>query len=251
MLRDATHRAFMPVSALQRQVFEAEYGSLAGEWTTVHPGVDVDRFAEPRLLALRDVVRHELRLPPDTMVALFVGMNFESKGLDVVVRAMAEARRLVPSRRLHVLVIGRGNESRYRQIAAHAGCLAAITFVGAQREGIEYFFAAADLFMMPASFETFSMATLDAMAAGLPAIVSDRMSVRDLVRDGENGFVVSAKEIDQACASLLVRLLDERVRKAMGAAARRTAQAHAWDRVADTVEAVYERGVADRSVAAR
>jgi len=72
--------------------------------------------------------------------------------------------------------------------------------------------------------------------------------VRDLVRDGENGFVVSAEEIDKACASLLVRLLDERVRKARGAAARRTAQDHAWDRVADAVEAVY-RARLDRAPA--
>ena len=240
MLRDQLDRTFMPVSNLQKQVFEAECGQLPGTWTIVHPGVDTARFAPERLAGLRDAARRELRLPPDAVIALFVGMNFESKGLDTVVRAVGEARRRDAARRVHILVVGRGDERRYQQMATQSGCPDCITFAGAQREGIERFFAAADLFMMPASFETFSMATLEAMAAGLPVIVSDRMGVRDLVRDGENGFVVTAEEMDQACARRLVRLLDEGVRKAMGEAARKTAQAHAWDRVADAVEAVYQ-----------
>ena len=244
MLRGAPGRTYMPVSSLQREVFEAECGELPGTWTTVHPGVDTDRFAPARLASLREAARRELRLPPDAVIALFVGMNFESKGLDTVVRAVGEARRRVAARRVHVLVVGRGDERRYRQLATQSGCPGSITFAGTHRDGIERFFAASDLFMMPASFETFSMATLEAMAAGLPVIVSDRMGVRDLVRDGENGFVVTAEEIDQACASLLVRLLDEGVRRGMGEAARRTAQAHAWGRVADAVEGVYEARLA-------
>ena len=240
MLRGGASRVYMPVSAFQQQIFQSEYGALPGEWRVVHPGVRLESLAPEVLQPLRAPTRAALGLPADAMVILFVGMNFESKGLETVIRAVGLLKSRDPSSRPHVLVVGKGDESRFRRIAAEAGCAEAVTFAGAHRDGLSRFHAAADAFAMPASFETFSMATLEAMAAGLPVIVSDSMGVRDLVRDGENGFVVTAEEIDQACASLLVRLLDEGVRRGMGEAARRTAQAHAWERVADAVASVYQ-----------
>jgi hypothetical protein len=85
MLRGAEDRTYMPVSGLQKEVFEAEYGQLPGIWTTVHPGVDTARFAPERLAGLRDAACRELRLPPDAVIALFEGMNFESKGRNTLI----------------------------------------------------------------------------------------------------------------------------------------------------------------------
>lgn len=129
-------------------------------------------------------------------------------------------------------------------MAAESGIADGVTFVGAHRQGLQRFHAAADVFAMPASFETFSMATLEAIAAGLPVIISDRMGVRDFVRDGETGFVVHATEPVPDCTAAMSRLLDENTRRGMGEAARRTVQAHAWERVADAVEGVYEARLA-------
>jgi UDP-glucose:(heptosyl)LPS alpha-1,3-glucosyltransferase len=246
MMRSRASRVYMPVSAFQQGIFQSEYGALPGEWHVVHPGVHLEAFAPEVLQPLRAPMRAALGLSADAMVILFVGMNFESKGLETITRAVGVLKARHPSSRPHVLVVGKGDESRFRRIASEAGCADSVTFAGAHREGLSRFHAAADVFAMPASFETFSMATLEAMAAGLPVIVSDRMGVRDLVRHGENGFVATATEIDPACASLLERLLDEGVRRGMGEAARRTAQAHAWERVADAVEGVYEARLARR-----
>jgi glycosyltransferase involved in cell wall biosynthesis len=244
MMRSSANRVYMPVSAFQQGIFQSEYGALPGEWHVVHPGVHLEAFAPEVLQPLRAPTRAALGLSADAMVILFVGMNLESKGLETIIRAAGLLKARRPSSRPHVLVVGRGDESRFRRIAVEAGCTDALTFAGAHREGLSRFHAAADVFAMPASFETFSMATLEAMAAGLPVIVSDRMGVRDLVRHGENGFVATATEIDLACVCLLERLLDEGVRRDMGEAARRMAQAHAWARVADAVEGAYEARLA-------
>jgi hypothetical protein len=155
----------------------------------------------------------------------------------------ARIRQLQASDPGAVLVVGKGDESRFRRIAAEVGCADAVTFAGAHRDGLSRFHAAADVFAMPASFETFSMATLEAMAAGLPVVISDRMGVRDLVRDGENGFVVVTTERVEACGNRLARLLHEGARRAMGDSARRTAQEHAWDRVAAEIIDIYERNL--------
>jgi UDP-glucose:(heptosyl)LPS alpha-1,3-glucosyltransferase len=243
MLRGGASRVYMPVSAFQQRIFSDEYGALPGEWRVVHPGVQLESFTPEVLQPLRAPTRAALGLPADAMVILFVGMNFESKGLETVSRAVGLLKSRNPSSRVHVLVVGKGDESRFRRIALEAGCADAVTFAGAHREGLSRFHAAADVFAMPASFETFSMATLEAMAAGLPVVISDRMGVRDLVRDGENGFVVVTKERVDACGNQLARLLDEGARRAMGDSARRTAHEHAWDRVAAETIDIYERNM--------
>ena len=237
MIAGGSKSVFMPVSAFLQERFEEVFGELPGEWRVVHPGVDAERFAHDP--SARPEVRAKHGIGPDDFVVLFVGMNFGPKGLGPLMEGFAEFRRHEPGRAARLLVVGRGPVPEFERLATRLGIRQDVIFAGVQVHGIERCYSAADVFALLSEFETFGMVVLEAMAAGLPVIVSDRMGVRDLLRDGENGFVVSAEEIDKACASLLVRLLDERVRKAMGEAARRTAQDHAWDRVADAVEAVY------------
>ena len=241
MLRGAANRVYMPVSAFQQQIFQSEYGALPGEWRVVHPGVHPEAFAPEVLQPLRAPTRAALCLPADAMVILFVGMNFESKGLETIIRAVGSLKSRTPSSRAHVLVVGKGDESRFRRIAAEVGCADTVTFVGAHREGLSRFYAAADVFAMPASFETFSMATLEAMAAGLPVVISDRMGVRDIVSDGVNGFVVPADDAVEPCVDRFEQLLQVRTRASMAEAARAEARRHAWDHVADAVAAVYRQ----------
>jgi UDP-glucose:(heptosyl)LPS alpha-1,3-glucosyltransferase len=239
MLRGGASRVYMPVSAFQQQIFQSEYGALPGEWRVVHPGVHLEAFAPEVLQPLRAPTRAALGLPADAMVILFVGMNFESKGLETIIRAVGLLKLRNPSSRAHVLVVGKGDESRFRRIAAEVGCADAVTFAGAHREDLSRFYAAADVFAMPASFETFSMATLEAMAAGLPVVISDRMGVRDLVSDSLNGFVVPADDAVEPCVDRLEQLLQVRTRASMAEAARVEARRHAWDRVADAVASVF------------
>jgi glycosyltransferase involved in cell wall biosynthesis len=239
MLRGGASRVYMPVSAFQQQVFQSEYGTLPGEWRVVHPGVHLEAFAPEVLQPLRAPTRAALGLPADAMVILFVGMNFESKGLETIIRAVGLLKSRNPSSRAHVLVVGKGDESRFRRIAAEVGCADTVTFVGAHREGLSRFYAAADVFAMPASFETFSMATLEAMAAGLPVVISDRMGVRDLVSDRLNGFVVPADDAVEPCVDRFEQLLQVHMRASMTEAARVEARRHAWDHVADAVASVF------------
>jgi UDP-glucose:(heptosyl)LPS alpha-1,3-glucosyltransferase len=239
MLRGGASRVYMPVSAFQQQIFQSEYGALPGEWRVVHPGVHLEAFAPEVLQPLRAPTRAALGLPADAMVILFVGMNFESKGLETIIRAMGLLKSRNPSSRAHVLVVGKGDESRFRRIAAEVGCADTVTFVGAHREGLSRVYAAADVFAMPASFETFSMATLEAMAAGLPVVISDRMGVRDIVSDGVNGFVVPVEGATEACADRFAKLLQVGVRSLMAQAAGVHARRYAWACVADAVTQTY------------
>jgi UDP-glucose:(heptosyl)LPS alpha-1,3-glucosyltransferase len=168
---------------------------------------------------------------------LFVGMNFEVKGLDAILAALAKAR---TKANVRLLVVGRGNERKYGALARSLGVAEAVTFAGTQTASIERYYRAADVFIMLSAFDTFGMVVLEAMAAGLPVIVSGKVGAKDLVADGENGFVVSDPRDTDTAAARLSQLLDTNRCEAMSAAARQQAESHDWDVVVKALEVVYQ-----------
>jgi UDP-glucose:(heptosyl)LPS alpha-1,3-glucosyltransferase len=238
MIERGHGRVFMPVSGLQQEIFEQEYGSLPGTWKVVTPGVDVERFSPARLAPMREATRHELGVQPNERVVLFVGMNWESKGLETLIRALGKARAHSEGSRLRLLIVGKGDEARFRRVAHEVGCEQAVLFAGVHKVGVERFFAAADLFAMPAEFETFSMVTLEAMVSGLPVIVSDRMGVRELV--GEHGAVLSSPvEPTALCSALIAQTIgDDPMNSRVARYAR--AEKKNWNRCAETIALSYD-----------
>lgn len=231
---------FLPVSSIGLEAFSLEYGSLPGHWEIVHPGVNVRQFSTPNRNACRAEIRKRYGIGASDFLILFVGMNFEVKGLDTIIAALAKARTTRPEAAIRLLVVGRGNESKYRAIARSHGVAEAVTFAGIQTEGIEKYFRAADAFALLSSFDTFGMVVLEAMAAELPVIVSPNVGAKDLVEDSINGFVLPDCRDADAATERIVRLLDADRRKAVGMAALHTATEHDWVRLAEKIEHIYK-----------
>jgi UDP-glucose:(heptosyl)LPS alpha-1,3-glucosyltransferase len=84
------------------------------------------------------------------------------------------------------------------------------------------------------------MAVLEAMAAGLPVIVSPNVGAKDLVVDGENGFVIPAAGDSDAAGRAITVMADRGILERLSAEARRTACRHTWDRTAEEMARVYD-----------
>lgn len=238
MIREGTGAIFMPVSTfLQDRVVET-YGALPGTWIVNGPGVDADKFV--RDPAARAAVRSQFGIPTHTRLVLFVGMNFETKGLGRLIEGIVHARRLQPAQDIRLLVVGRGRQEPFARIAAQAGMKHAVVFAGLQSAGIERFYSAADAFALVSEFETFGMVVLEAMAAQLPVLISDQMGVRDLVSEGEQGFVVACTAGGERIGERISDMLEPDAHQRMGRAGRAVAERQAWQRVADTVGRAYE-----------
>lgn len=247
MIADGGSSWFLPVSSIAEEAFRREYGALPGRWQVFHPGVDVGRFSMPDRDACRAEIRGRYGIADSDLLILFVGMNFEVKGLDAIIAAVARAQTIRPEANIRLLVVGRGNKTKYREIARSHGITEAVTFAGTQAGGIERFYRAADLFAMLSTFDTFGMVVLEAMAAGLPVIVSPNVGAKDLVEEGGNGFVVPSPEDDSAAARAIAVMADQASRERMGANAQRTSEEHSWTKLVYEISKVYDLVLASRA----
>jgi UDP-glucose:(heptosyl)LPS alpha-1,3-glucosyltransferase len=241
---------FLPVSGIAGDAYRSMYGFDASRVRVLHPGVDLARFTSPDRAACRAAVRELYGIGPSEIVALFVGMNFEVKGLGAIIEAVAKAKVQRPGADLRLLVVGKGDPSEYRSLATSMGIGDTVIFAGPQ-EGVEEFYLASDLFLLLSRFDTFGMVVLEAMAARLPVILSATVGAKDLVEEGVNGFVLPDGRDADAAAGKIVLLLDAGRRAALGEAGFRTASAHSWERLAGAVGKVYEEAIAERGPAFR
>jgi len=245
IMREGAKTCFLPVSSLAVEAFRQEYAELPGKWEIVHPGVNVARFSTPDRAACRAEIRGKYGIGAADVLLLFVGMNFEVKGLDTIIAALAKARIARPEANIRLLVVGRGDEGKYGKLAHSLGIAEAVIFAGTQVEGLERYYRAADIFILLSAFDTFGMVVLEAMAAGLPVIVSPNVGAKDLVQEGINGFILPSPQDVEAGADRIVRLSGREQRETMGAAATLTASMHDWEKLAEKMAKIYE--VADNT----
>jgi UDP-glucose:(heptosyl)LPS alpha-1,3-glucosyltransferase len=231
---------FLPVSSIAMDTYRDEYATLPGHWQIVHPGVDVARFSKPDRAACRADIRGNYGIGASDLLLIFVGMNFEVKGLGIIIAALAKARSALPEANIRLLVVGRGDEGKYRKMARSFGIADAVIFAGTQVDGLERYYRAADIFIMLSKFDTFGMVVLEAMAAGLPVIVSPNVGAKDLVEEGINGFILPEHQDADAAADRIIRLSNGEQREAMGKAAAQTATMHDWERLVDKIGKIYE-----------
>jgi glycosyltransferase involved in cell wall biosynthesis len=152
---------------------------------------------------------------------LFVGGCSQRKGVPYLLEAFRGIS--APS---WLRLVGSPNPALFRRAG---GLPARSEAVGAKSTpGLAAEYDAADIFVLPSIEDGSALATILAMAAGLPVVVSDQAGA-DLVRDGENGFIVPAGDT-MALRARLEQLIDDRgLRLRMGAAAAATAVTRTWE----------------------
>jgi glycosyltransferase involved in cell wall biosynthesis len=101
--------------------------------------------------------------------------------------------------------------------------------------------------VLPSSLESFGLPVLEAMACGTPSIVSKNAGVASMVRDGENGLLLSDPSSATELAAKLIAFFGDAARtQEMRHRARATAEQYSWDRIAEQFEAICEATLASR-----
>lgn len=161
-----------------------------------------------------------------------VARLIERKGQQHLIEAVKRLRDDAVDVRLELIGTGDAQAANQQQ-ADQLGVADRVVFAGyVPREQIAARYAAAHVFALASFNEGMSVATLEAMAAGLPVIVTRTGGTAELVEDGVNGLTFDWADVDLLTAHLKRLALDRRLARAMGAASRRRAALFSWDAAA-------------------
>ncbi len=225
---------------------EMEYQELLEEGVPAeklllrYNGVDAPSSAT---LPARGAFRAQWRIPPEEPLILFLSRLIPRKGADILIEAFAEA--CPESGRL--VIAGPEGESGYRAYlekrARDCGIAARVHFTGPVYDDAKTaLLADAELFALPSRYENFANVAAEAMASGVPVIITDTCGIRSLV-DGQAGLVIVREK--QALAEALRKLIHDKALYArFKEGCRRVVAQLDWNRLAGQMEGCYEQVLA-------
>jgi glycosyltransferase involved in cell wall biosynthesis len=210
----------------------SEHFPLMAATTSVIP-LGVDHAGGDVSSDQRDAVRATLSIHGGQHLALFVGGDWERKGLRLAIEAVAKT----PD--WHLLVVGSGDIEASTRLAGSLGSEGRTHFAGTPSATARYY-AAADAFLLPTAYETFSLVTYEAAAAGLPLLVTRVSGVEDILVDGGNGWFIERDPL-QIADRLNALGANADLRRRMGESARRAVEGYSWAAAVDSYHALYAR----------
>jgi len=203
------------------------------EMDVIYNGIDASLF--------RPLVPYEDRPAPPLRI-LCVSRLLERKGIQVLLEALSR----IVTHDVTLTIVGEGNyEQRLRQRAKELGLDASVTFAGyVPNEKMPQVYSEAHIFALPTEAESFAMVFPEAMACGLPIISSTAGAVPEIVREGQDGLLVPAGDVDAFEGALRRLIEDEPLRTKMAHNARQRAETcFTWDAVVNGYEQLYSSAI--------
>jgi glycosyltransferase involved in cell wall biosynthesis len=208
----------------------------------VYNAVDSQQYSPAVRNALRPQARRTLGLREDEFLILLIGNDLVTKGL----RCLLKAVDLLQDPSIRVVVAGKDDSSPYHKFVREHALSSRLAFLPV-RPDVEFYYAAADLYVGPSLYDGFPLPPLEAMACGVPAIVSSRAGISEIVSDGEAGLVLADPEDFTSLAKMIHRFVaDPALCARVGAEATRKVAQYTWDRNAAEIKEVLEAFLASR-----
>ncbi|HKV48364.1 MAG TPA: glycosyltransferase family 4 protein [Candidatus Acidoferrales bacterium] len=207
-----------------------------GDCPILYLGLEHARFNPSRYAELRRASRESLGLTGRDFVALLIGNDLRNKGMPVLLEAISR----LPGLPLRLLIVSRESGNTYRSILNKKGLADRVRFLS-PRKDVEFYFAAADLYTGPSLEDAFAMPPQEAMACGLPVIVSATAGVSEIITDGENGLILEDPRDANTLAAMIRRVYeDEPFRFALGQNAAKSVEKFTWERNAQDLRAIFD-----------
>lgn len=239
-------RQMLPV-ALRADRFVAVSQIIVEELQAV--GVPAERIVEipngVEVNAITPKLDYQLH---DPVTLIFVGRLHPQKRLHLLLPAFQRAADARPKLRWRLLLVGDGPlgpslEALVRELDG----VGEVIFCG-QTDDVQSYLAQADMFILPSQAEGMSNALLEAMAYGMPCIVSRDGGNLALIGDGENGRLVDGTDSDDLMQTIINLVDDDQQREQLGRAARQTIENDfAIECVAEQYVALYQELIGGES----
>lgn len=201
-------------------------------------GIDLERFDN---LPSKETLRSRLMIEEGQKIILFVGVLKLVKGVRYLIEAMTTIRQKEPLARL--LIVGYGEERQaLEELTEGLNLRGQVSFIGrVPNEVVPQYMAASDVFILPSllASESFGIVNLEAMASGLPIVVSRVRGLGEIVEDGQNGFLIEPRNPEAIAQKVLLLLQDEGLRQRIGERNRQKAKQYSWQEIVAKLEEIY------------
>lgn len=177
----------LTISDVEVGHFRRHYGTAPERFHPLPPGIDPDRRAPPDRQAKRSAFRREFGIGDHEHLLLFLGSGFIKKGLDRALTGLAALPQDL-ARRTRMFVVGHDDPGRFRRLARRLGVAERVTFFPG-RDDVPRFLFGADALVLPAYDENAGMVIVEAIIAGLPALVTGNCGYAHYVEEADAGLV--------------------------------------------------------------
>jgi len=236
------YKRIIAISNLCKQHVVSYYKVSPNFIDVIYCGINFDIFnSSVREKGAR--LRTTMGIDKDAIIVLFVGMNFARKGLAPLLKAVSQ---LKGREKYRILIVGKGNVSRYKRLVGKLGLDEITIFCGFQ-ENMPAFYGAADIFVLPSYYEPLGNACLEAMACGLPVVATRETGASELISHGRSGFVMDHPEDVSDLSHWLEMLQDREMRRSMGEVAQKQVSTLTIERNATDTILAYEKALDNKN----
>jgi UDP-glucose:(heptosyl)LPS alpha-1,3-glucosyltransferase len=217
------YKRILTVSEAVKRELLAIYAVPEDKITVIYNGVDHKRFHPGLRDRFRETIRKQWHIPFDAPVVLFVGNSFQRKGLDRLLKVWS----LPQMKETYLVVVGdEARAGRYKALAERQA-KGRVVFVG-RRDDVECYYGAADLLALPAVTEAFGNVVLEALAAGLPALVSKNVGAAEVLKGELAEGIVVHPEDPKEIATQLLAMLERSRDPSFSSSARKLGKEYSW-----------------------
>lgn len=216
-------KTYMTAGIEERRIFVVPYG------------VEFEHFNR---ITTEDLVPPNNPSYGETFTILYVGQVSVRKGIHYLIEAFNKLN--VQNKKL--VLVGGFAETEYekylRNLVKDSPDVMFVEHV--PKVDLSRYYTTASIFVLPSLADSFGLVTLEAMACGLPVIVTENSGSSEIVREGVDGFIVPIRDSEVLANRLHLLACDSKRRQQMGAAAYSRAQTFTWKRYGEQISAVYE-----------
>jgi len=207
----------------------------------IYNGVDVQKF-KPN----RDGVglRRELELDEEQKIILCVGRLYHRKGLTTLLQSISKVVQKFDN--VKFVISGKGfkkNKENLLRLTEKLKIENSVMFLGYfPDEKLPDLYAASDIFVLPALYENFPFAILEAQSTGLPVISTNVGGIPEFLKDNKNGLLVEPGDPEQLAQKILILLQNPELAEKLGRRGRRLVEEKfAWPLITRQVVDLYRK----------
>jgi glycosyltransferase involved in cell wall biosynthesis len=236
---DGDYRWAVACSTQVKHDIQAHYGVGDDRIVVVPNGYSAAEFSVERRVPCREGMRAQLGHPDGALVLLLVANELHRKGLDTILEAMRTL-----DDRVRLDIVGRAPIDAYEPMIERLGLGGRVRWRGAT-DDVMRTMAAADVLVLPTRYEPFGLVVVEALAAGLPVVVSRCAGAADAVRHGDNGLLLDDPLDAEELNAALRLALDDATLAAWQSRTTRDLDRYRWDVIGPQILGLTTRIAAD------